>query len=61
MQKNVVKLLEKKKKKANLRASYGCLGNFKKRHQIVFNGTCDESSNVCEETVTDQFAELQPV
>jgi hypothetical protein len=27
---------------------------------VVFNGTCDESSIVCEETVTDQFVEHQP-
>ena len=45
----------------NFKASGGCLGSVSERHQIVFNGSCDESSNVCEETVIDQSAELQPV
>lgn len=44
-----------------IKASGGYLGSVSERHQIVFNGSCDESSNVCEETVTDQSAELQSV
>lgn len=46
---------------ATIKASGGCLGSVSERHHIVFNGSCDESSNVCEETVIDQCAELQSV
>jgi hypothetical protein len=45
----------------NFKASGGCLESVSERHQIVFIGSCDESSNVCEEIVIDQSAELQRV
>jgi hypothetical protein len=47
--------------KAEFKASNGWLGSFRKRHQIVFNELCGESSDVNSETIEEWVAKLPSI